>query len=310
MLLCDRMAPRKENRKRIPPAQRPAAAAELVDPRWLLRAFLIAVAVALVCGYLALGYLFAQGAWQLLLHPTRLAQPAAIAGGEAVRFAPDESGQAQIAGDWLSPQPSGRLHAYAFLICRGGDGQLGLQDQPAAELLQSTGAAALFFDYRGFGQSVPVRHPSEATMTADTEAAWHYLTENRKVGGGHVILYGEGVGAVLAARMAAAHPEAAALVLRNADADAFSRVLADPRGRMFPVRLLLRDRFDLDGALSAVHTPKLLISAGPDTRARVRAYTRAPEPKLVVHVDTDGSGKDSGQERDALSRFAGDRIAP
>src|ERR1700712_3723221 len=57
--------------KGTPPVGRSSAAMpEVVDPRWLIRAFAAMVALALVCGYLTLGLLFYMGSWQLALRPT------------------------------------------------------------------------------------------------------------------------------------------------------------------------------------------------------------------------------------------------
>ena len=292
-----------------PRQQRPGPASspeELVDPTWLVRAFGVVLVLALLCAYLALGFLFWQGAWQLVLHPSHdTHMPAAVVlGAESVRFFPSDAGEPQIAGQWLPPVAAGPLSSYTFLVCRSGTGQLGVDDRPTAAMLASTGAAALFFDYRGFGPSSPGFRPSEASMQADAASAWTYLSETRRIAPDHILPYGLGLGSLMASRLALQHPEIPALILRNADASAFDRVLSDPRGRMFPARLLLHDRYDVAGALALVKQPKLLLSVGQADSARGAAYQAAPEPKTTVELPI----RNSAQERDALLRFTGDHL--
>src|SRR3984957_16915636 len=88
---------------------------EVVSPAWLVKAIALTVLVALFCGYLTLCWLFYQGQWQLVLHPTRTsASPTSIAGVpyDLIRFAPDESPIPQLPGWWTPANPGGR---YAHL---------------------------------------------------------------------------------------------------------------------------------------------------------------------------------------------------
>ncbi len=280
----------------------PPSAPEIVDPVWLLRTILLVIAAALLCGYFALCLLFAQGAWQIVLHPTHGASWIPD-GSLPVRFDPDGAGAPQIAGAWLPPSEGHRLSEYTVLFCRDTDGQLRQADMGELESVRNLGAAALLFDYRGFGAS-SATHPSEKTLTADAEAAWTYLTETRRIPPGRIVVLGSGLGAVPAVHLVAAHADAAALILRNAQADAFDRILADPRGRIFPLRLLLRDHYDLAALLRSSSQPKLLLSIGPHDASRSAAYRDSADPKITVDLPA----QNAAAETEAVRRFVDDRL--
>lgn len=267
-----------------------------MDPRWLLRTVGILIVAAIFCGYLTLGLLFAVGSWQLVLHPTR------GAGGtgqqsEHVQFGPDASGNPQLAGEWLAAAPGSLRAGDVVLYLRSGDGQLDRGDGTQIAALHDLGLSVLAFDYRGFGGSAVRPHPSEAHMLQDAEDAWNYLQSVRKFDPDKIVLFGSGVGVSLAAQLAASH-KPAALIAYNADPDVLARVLRDPRGTMFPVRLLFHERFALD-ALTTLAVPKLLYTIGPTYAERRAVYASAAAPKLTVEVPT----HDAEQETVALRRF-------
>ena len=153
-------------------------------------------------------------------------------------------------------------------------------------MLQDRGLNVLAFDYRGYGRSASKPHPTEVRMLQDAEAAYTYAVETRHVLPDLVVVYGAGVGASIATKLTTAHPDVAGLLLRNATADVVGTVRRERRARMFPVTLLLKDRFDL-GDLHRAQTPKLLWDVGsqpndPEEIARATAYRNAATPKLVV----------------------------
>ena len=194
-----------------------------------------------------------------------------------------------------------------MLYLRPGDGQLDFADAPLLRLLHADGLNVLAFDYRGYGRSAAKPHPTEARMQQDAEAAWGYVTGLRGVPAGRVLVYGAGVGSALAANLAAAHPDVAGLVLRNATADVLGTIRNEKRARAFPVALLLRDRFDLH-ALRQLNTPKLLWDIGspandPETVARTAAYGSAADPKMIVTLPQ----PDPAQEAASLRRFLDER---
>lgn len=278
----------------------------LVDPRWLMKIFGYTVLAAFLCAYLLMCVLFRLGSWQRVLHPTQTGKAGTSLAGEVVHFAPDGSGTPQLTGEWIPADTSDRA---TVIYLRPGDGQLDFADAPLLRMLHQDGFNVLAFDYRGYGRSAKKPHPSEARMQQDAETAWSYVTGLRRVPGNQVLLYGAGVGATLATNLAQAHPEAAGLVLRNATADVLGTLRSQKRARMFPVGLLLADRFDLH-ALATVKTPKLLWqiaspSNTPEADARTAAYRSAADPKMIVTLPNDDPAAESASLRRFLDEQSG-----
>lgn len=276
--------------------RRVAPAPEVVDPLWLIKAFAAMVLLALVCGYLTLCGLFYRGQWQLVLHPaTTSAAPATVGGVafETVRFGAGPTGVPQLTGWWIPAAPAAAFASLTVLYLRGGDGSLA-DDQATLARLHDVGINVFAVDYRGYGQSAAM-HPSERSMTADTEAAWGYLTSSRAIPGDRVIPYGRGLGCALALGVAIEKRVAPAVVLEEPDFDVEERVRRDPRSRLVPVGLLLRERFALEPGLEQTRVPKLILEHGERESPAVR---RAAEPKLTVMLpDGDSSGFRSTMKR-------------
>ncbi len=269
----------------------------VVDPRWLLRAGMVMLAVAFVCGYLTLCWLFYQGQWQLVLHPTRTAERPATIGGsgyDVVRFGPDGSGIPQLTAWWMPPGDADRYRHLVVLYLPSGDGSL-RDATPVLDGLRRMGVAVFAINYRGYGESAAV-NPSEMRMRVDAETAWNYLVKERKVQGADVVPFGMGVGASLVLGLARSHAEISAMVLDAPRFDVVERVKADPRVRFLPVNFLLRDRFALEPAMAESKVPKLIFSgAGAD----MNDIARASDPKMTVEM----ARFDEGLFDQALRRF-------
>lgn len=302
----------KQTTPRARVASSGSSAPQLIDPMWILKALGILIAAALVCGYATLCYLFYQGAWQLVLHPqknTALLQLPGIT-TEPVAFAVDESGTPRLHGYFL---PSSRSDVkYAVLYLRGGDGSLAIDPGDAGNLrlLHDAGLNILAFDYRAYGQSAiatahnTIAHPTEASMQQDAAWAFDYLSQQRGYDVSRIIIWGEGVGASLATKLDAAHcgpdgsiplatpcsPIIAGLILDQPDLTITQRVKADPRARIVPAGLLLRDRFELSPTLVTSKTPKLLMQTTPPQTAQWSAndketdklFHQAGDPRMIV----------------------------
>jgi uncharacterized protein len=255
---------------------------EVVDPIWLVRSIAVTVLAALFCGYLTFCFLFYQGQWQIVLHPTRtVTSPRAISGTpyELIRFGPDESATPQLTGWWIPSDAASRYAHVTVLFLPGSNGSLA-DCIPTLASLHDLGINVFAFDYRGYGQSAAI-HPSQQSMTHDADAAWQYLTTSRALPKPEIIPYGTGTGASLATRLAVIHRAIAALILDSPEADLLDTALRDSRSRLLPVRLLFHERFPLAEPLATLPTPKLLLSraASPD-----QAFRAAADPKLTVEL--------------------------
>lgn len=242
----------------------------LVSPRWLAGAIAATLVLAAVCGYGALCLLFYQGQWQLLFHPSRtVAETPAQAGvaWEEIHFDVNDAGQPRLDGWWI-PADAGAAYATDTVLYLH-DGRGSLSDcVPALVRLHSIGINVFAFDYQGFGHSVGA-HPTERLATADSVAAWTYLTDLRHVQPRNLIVFGDGAGAAFAAHLGAAFAPAG-VILENPSPTARQMFLSDARARMLPLWLLQNERLDPTGELVSTHVPRMFLDVQGDS-VRTRA---------------------------------------
>jgi pimeloyl-ACP methyl ester carboxylesterase len=235
-------------------SEEPAA----ISTGWLVKWIGAVIAAAFVCMYLAMCLLFYQGQWQLVFHPSHLVDrtPASIGMNyDNVRFDADETGHVQLSGWWIPAEANAKYGHATMLLCHDNVGSvsdtLGLVSQ-----LHSLGINVFAFDYHGFGGSDWAK-PSESLIYADTNAAVEYLTGTRHIDSAQLALYGEGMGAAACAHASAARP-LAALILVNPLTSMLPVALTETQTRFVPIRLLLRDRLELQPSLQA-RSPKLFV---------------------------------------------------
>ena len=269
------------------PTPQPASAPDTVDPIWILKALGITIVAALICGYLTLCLLFYQGQWQLILHPQHSDTPLNTLAGlpaEPIHFDAAETGSPRLSGAYLAASAGSKYPGYTVLYLRSGDDSLAQSAPDAANLavLHGLGLNVFAFDYRGYGQSDPP-HPNQLRMLEDSHSALHWIESSRHVPTDHVILFGSGLGARLATRLASSNPKIPVLILDSPGPDPIETALADPRTRALPVRALFHEDFSLDG-LSSLRTPKLLISYPTPSAAIPSAYKAAADPKTTLEL--------------------------
>lgn len=263
---------------RSTPKTKPQQRTENVRGTWLLKALAVVVVAAAVCTYLTLCLLFYIGQWQVVLHPVRGIDSGSLH-GELVHFAPGESGQPQLTGEWLTATPGSRYRNLTVLFLPGGDGnRTNFADTQKA--LHNLGLNLFIFDYRGYGQSANL-HPNQRRMEEDSEAAWNYLIGVRGVPPTSILPYGVGVGASLAAHLAEAHQELPGIIVDSPDTDLREVVRRDPRWRLLPAGLLFHEDFPLANPLSQLSKPKLLITTRRD---EPQAFRTAADPKITVSL--------------------------
>ncbi len=256
---------------------------EVVDPRWLLKALGLAVAAAAILAYLSLCLLIYQGSWQLMLHPTSEGSFNSDLAPRVVRFDAAATGKPRLNGWWISAEiPTTKT----ILFLHDGSGSLA-NNTDVLSLLHSAGVNILAIDYRGFGQS-DGPHPTESRMAEDTSAALDYLVTTRHVPATQIVPYGVGLGAVLAANLAASHSEIPAVILDNPDSTAWTRAVTGRKSSFLPMRSLVQEHFDIAAPIKTLKTPKLLLTDSPqgfdaDRVATNQALFRsAPDPKMSV----------------------------
>lgn len=128
----------------------------------------------------------------------------------------------------------------------------------SVRMFNRLGYGMLLFDYRGYGSSGGV--PTEQGTYRDAEAAWQYLTEQRRLPASDIVLFGESLGGAIAAWLAAREKPAALVI-----ASGFTSVpeLAQQIYPYLPARWLARASYDTRGYLRSVTAP-VLIAHSPD----------------------------------------------
>ncbi len=264
--------------RKAPPPQ-PAAEPITVSPRWLLAAFSATVVLAVLCGYGALCLLFYQGQWQLIFHPSHQVSSTPAGAGLAfsnVRFDVTDTGKPQLDGWWIPAAPGADYAANTVLYLHDAHGSLS-DCIPALTMLHALGINVFAFDYRGFGRSAGA-HPTERLASADTNAAFAYLTDLRHFAPHNIVVFGDGVGATFAAQMATQFAPAG-IILEDPNRSARETFLTDARARILPLWLLQNEKLDPRTELAAAHMPRLFLDVHGDS-VRTRAlFEASSDPK-------------------------------
>lgn len=181
------------------------------------------------------------------------------------------------AGDWSIAQQYGfqevwfesadgtRLHGWlaehrrprgVLLFCHGNAGNVTHRADVVEILRRKLGMTVFVFDYRGYGRSAG--RPSESGVVADARAARTWLAGHAGVQPEDVVLLGRSMGGAIATRLAS-EGGAGALILENTFTSAVDVGAAS--FPIFPVRLLMRNRFETLDRIGEYQGP-LLISHG------------------------------------------------
>jgi hypothetical protein len=165
-----------------------------------------------------------------------------------------------------------RLHAWwmpghgmqgkLFLYFHGNDGNVSTSVAETA-LLRELGHSVLVIDYRGYGES-DGRFPSERTMYEDAEAALRYARERLGADARDTWLYGHSLGAAVAIDLAAKHPELGGLIVESGFTSIYDMARLEPQYAVFPLKLLLRERFESIRKVPDLALPVLYVHGTAD----------------------------------------------
>jgi pimeloyl-ACP methyl ester carboxylesterase len=262
--------------------QQPKGAYPDVPAKWLLKAVLGTLAAIVVLSWMLFCWIYWQGSWQLLYHPAEAVKRTPASVGlvyEPVRFGPDASGSSRLTGWWVPAEGA----QWTVLYLHGADGNLG-DTLDAVTALHRLGVTVFAIDYHGYGQSAKAR-PSEAGWLQDAGAALDYLTGTRHLSPGAIVVYGQGLGANLAAELTANHTSLAGVVLDRPSTEGAEPIFADKRSRMVPAQWLVGDRWDLTHAAKILRRPSLWLEDQPaagKTAAASAAYQSVEVQKTLV----------------------------
>jgi hypothetical protein len=166
---------------------------------------------------------------------------------------------AQLHGWWI-PNPTS---PDVLLYLHGNAGNIGVNLGPV-QTFYKAGFSVLAIDYRGYGQSKG-DFPKESEVYRDAQAAWKYLVNNRGIPPQHIFLYGHSLGGAIAIDLAVRHPVAGVIV------DSTFTSMRDmaryhPIYNLFPIELILTQRFDSLAKLSLLKSPLLVIHGTEDRK--------------------------------------------
>ncbi len=193
-----------------------------------------------------------------------------------------------IHGWWI---PAASPEAPVWLFLHGNGSTMG-DEVKRPFWFHQLGFSTLMIDYRGYGRS-PGKFPTESSVYEDVEAAWNYLTQDRKIPPEKIFVYGHSLGGAIAIDLALQHPEIAGLAIEGSFTS--MRSMVDHLYRqfgIFPVNLLLHQRFDSLKKVRLLSMPVLFIHGTGDRLVPAQMsemlFEAATEPKRLLLVPEAG----------------------
>ncbi len=168
-----------------------------------------------------------------------------------------------------------------------------------AEFVPSRGYNLFAFDYRGYGDSDPVR-PSPKGVFEDSVAALDYLRSRTDIDTGKLFVFGQSLGGMLAIAASGASPKGIRAVLAEAPFHSYSQTVKD---KMPGSGLVLDDAWTATAFVANIAPIPLLLIHGtsdvivPYTHS-VRLLAEAGEPKRLITIER-------GDHVDAMTRRHG-----
>lgn len=193
----------------------------------------------------------------------------------------------RVHGWWI---PASQPNALVLLYLHGNGINIGANVAHANRFHQ-LGFSVLLFDYRGYGRSEG-SFPSEATVYQDAAVAWDYLVKERQIQPNQIFIYGHSLGGAVAIDLALKHPDAAGLIVESSFTSIQGIVDYQRVYGIFPVNLILHQRFDSINKVRSLQMPVLFIHGTADWQVPAtmsqQLYDAAPEPKQLLLVPQAG----------------------
>ena len=180
-------------------------------------------------------------------------------------------------------------------------------------LLRNMGFSVLAPEYRGFAGLEG--EPTERSLLADARAAFDYLRHTRRVPPSRIVFYGWSLGGAVAVDLAGAVPPAA-LILEGTPASVVD--ITARKYPLFPIHLLMRNRFETVHRIDRVSCPVLVLPSPQDEIVPIadgkRLYAAAADARRFVEIrggHTAAAEVDAPHIADAIGRFLIDyRVLP
>ncbi len=125
------------------------------------------------------------------------------------------------------------------------------------------GFSVFLISYRGYGKSDGT-FPTEAQIYADAQAAWTYLVKQKGIDPKAIFMYGHSLGGAVAIQLAIDNPAAGGLIVEAAFTSIADMARLIPKYRIFPLELIVNERFDSLEKVSRLQVPVLYIHGTDD----------------------------------------------
>ncbi|MDF5711085.1 MAG: alpha/beta fold hydrolase [Nostoc sp. S4] len=188
-----------------------------------------------------------------------------------------------IHGWWIkAKQPNAKV----LLYLHGNGINIGVNIAHANRFHQ-LGFSVLLIDYRGYGRSEG-SFPNEKRVYEDAVTAWNYLVQQQQIPPRQIFIYGHSLGGAIAIDLAVKHPQAAGLIVESSFTSIRDLIAYRNMFWMFPVDLILTQRFESIKKLPNLKIPVLFIHGVADAAVpsfmSQKLYAAAPEPKKLLLV--------------------------
>lgn len=251
---------------------------------------LVRLALLFVVIYVAAcGFLYFRQAY-LIFIPTTIVEDTPSSYGckfEDVRI---DSENSTLAG-WLlpaqTPKAAEQANHMSLIYFHGNAGSIGANAEHSCRL-SKYGFNVLIVDYRGFGNSIP-GPPTEKKAYVDNETAYQFLLKRLVVTPDRTVIYGQSLGGAMAVELALHHPEAGRLIVESSFTSVVDEAATEPQYRIFPLRLLVHEKFETIRKLPNIKMPILFIHGDGDEiipeRMAHENFNAAIQPKslLIIH---------------------------
>jgi pimeloyl-ACP methyl ester carboxylesterase len=125
------------------------------------------------------------------------------------------------------------------------------------------GFSVFLVSYRGYGKSDGT-FPTEGHIYSDAQAAWTYLVEQKGIDPEAIFIYGHSLGGAVAIQLALNNPAAGGLIVEAAFTSIADMARRIPKYRIFPIDLIVHERFDSIEKVGQLQIPVLYIHGTDD----------------------------------------------